>query len=390
MSKREELERLPEPMESMLESWPVPERDDDFWEESAKAIEARLDGAKAEAEAHAALLDAPLPESDEDEVAAPSSEPPVSEAPPKSLLELARGLQAEEAKSDASDIAKESLSLARASVPDIEGIARASAPPPPRDSVAPPSQAAAPSQAPSQAAPVVDLERARAERSSTGPLLMAIVAVVGLAAAAIIVVRARSQAEAPVAMAPAAATATALASATPTATAEKVAANDPDIFSIEDLAGKKATGAGAPPALGKGSEGAPQTSRAGATEAPAATAEAKPAEAPKVEAKKEKDEPDLKLKPAATASDVPDKPSTGAVQAAIGQVLGGARACVAGQDGPSRATVTFGSDGRVQSVSVSGPAAGTPSEACIRAALSKARVQPFARPTFSVGATVRP
>jgi hypothetical protein len=71
-------------------------------------------------------------------------------------------------------------------------------------------------------------------------------------------------------------------------------------------------------------------------------------------------------------------------------VLGGARACVAGQDAPSSATVTFGSDGRVQSVGVSGPAAGTPAEACIKAALSKARVQPFARPSFTVSTPVRP
>ncbi|MCC6901635.1 MAG: hypothetical protein IT377_21870, partial [Polyangiaceae bacterium] len=77
-------------------------------------------------------------------------------------------------------------------------------------------------------------------------------------------------------------------------------------------------------------------------------------------------------------------------QAAIGSVMGSARACVAGPDEASRATLTFGSDGRVQSVAVSGKAAGTPAEACIKAALGKARVQPFARPSFSVGTTIRP
>ena len=84
------------------------------------------------------------------------------------------------------------------------------------------------------------------------------------------------------------------------------------------------------------------------------------------------------------------QPSTGEVQAAIGSSIGGARACVAAHDKPSRAAVTFGSDGRVKSVSVSGPAAGTPAAGCIRAALKRARVQPFAKPSFTAAATVRP
>ena len=52
--------------------------------------------------------------------------------------------------------------------------------------------------------------------------------------------------------------------------------------------------------------------------------------------------------------------------------------------------VTFKSDGTVQSVSVSGGAAGKPAEACIRSALSKARIPPFAQPTFTAPTTVRP
>jgi hypothetical protein len=86
---------------------------------------------------------------------------------------------------------------------------------------------------------------------------------------------------------------------------------------------------------------------------------------------------------------LPDHPSTGAVQAAVGTVMGTARACVAGQDAPSRATVSFGSDGRVRSVVVAGPAAGTSAEPCLRNALGGARVQPFARPSYSVNLTVR-
>jgi hypothetical protein len=87
---------------------------------------------------------------------------------------------------------------------------------------------------------------------------------------------------------------------------------------------------------------------------------------------------------------MPDRPSVGAVQAAIGATLGRARRCLAGQLQPSRALLTFGSDGTVQSVSITGPAAGTPAEACAKAALSRARVAPFANPTFSVNTTLRP
>jgi hypothetical protein len=98
--------------------------------------------------------------------------------------------------------------------------------------------------------------------------------------------------------------------------------------------------------------------------------------------------------PGMTAADskagMPDHPSSGAIAAAAGSVMGSARACVAGQSGASRATVVFGSGGRVQNVAISGPAAGTPAESCLKTALSQARVQPFAKPNFSVNLTVRP
>jgi hypothetical protein len=87
---------------------------------------------------------------------------------------------------------------------------------------------------------------------------------------------------------------------------------------------------------------------------------------------------------------VPFKPSMGAINGALGAAMPGARACLGPDDPISRATVTFQSDGSVQSVSVSGGAAGKPAEGCIRAALMKARVQPFAIPTFSAPATIRP
>jgi hypothetical protein len=50
----------------------------------------------------------------------------------------------------------------------------------------------------------------------------------------------------------------------------------------------------------------------------------------------------------------------------------------------------FGSSGKVQSVSVAGPAAGTRAEGCIVKTLSKAVVGAFRRPTFSVTTTISP
>jgi len=101
------------------------------------------------------------------------------------------------------------------------------------------------------------------------------------------------------------------------------------------------------------------------------------------------------VKPAAASSgatstgNVPTKPSQGAVTGAIGAVLPAARACLGPDDPISRASVVFSSDGSVQSVSVSGGAAGKPAEACIKGALSKAKVQPFAEASYTAPITIR-
>ncbi|HLK40851.1 MAG TPA: hypothetical protein VKU41_29055 [Polyangiaceae bacterium] len=91
---------------------------------------------------------------------------------------------------------------------------------------------------------------------------------------------------------------------------------------------------------------------------------------------------------------VPRRPSLGAVQGALGAVMPAARLCLGPDDPICRASITFQSDGRVESVSLEGGsvagALGKPAEACIRAALSRARVPPFAQPVFTVPATVRP
>jgi hypothetical protein len=111
--------------------------------------------------------------------------------------------------------------------------------------------------------------------------------------------------------------------------------------------------------------------------------------------------PTSTLPPSSTASpasdggaDVPPssvavRPAVGALDAALGATLPDARACLGPGDPVSRATVTFRSDGTVQNVSVSGGASGKPAEACIRSALMKTRVGPFALDTFSIPVTVR-
>jgi hypothetical protein len=86
---------------------------------------------------------------------------------------------------------------------------------------------------------------------------------------------------------------------------------------------------------------------------------------------------------------VPTKPSQGAVTGALGAVMPAARQCLGPDDPISRAVVVFGSNGAVQSVSVSGGAAGKPAEACIKSALSHARVAPFAEATYSAPVTIR-
>ncbi len=93
--------------------------------------------------------------------------------------------------------------------------------------------------------------------------------------------------------------------------------------------------------------------------------------------------------PQFAAGTVPQKPSQGAVTGAIGAVLPGARACLGPDDPVSRATITFASAGNVQSVNVTGGAAGKPAEGCIKAALSKAKVTPFAEATYMAPITIR-
>ena len=87
---------------------------------------------------------------------------------------------------------------------------------------------------------------------------------------------------------------------------------------------------------------------------------------------------------------LPERPSQGAVQSAIGAVLGAAKGCVAGADEATRATVTFGSIGAVNNVSVTGWASANGKSSCVVAALKGAKVGAFTDDHYSFPVTIKP
>jgi hypothetical protein len=91
---------------------------------------------------------------------------------------------------------------------------------------------------------------------------------------------------------------------------------------------------------------------------------------------------------AAAAGSVPDRPSPAVVTSTLKGVLPAARACLAGDDAPARAVVTFASSGAVSNVQVSGAGPGV--AACIKASIAKAKLAPFAQPTYTATLSVRP
>ncbi|HEY6081257.1 MAG TPA: hypothetical protein VIW29_20725 [Polyangiaceae bacterium] len=183
-------------------------------------------------------------------------------------------------------------------------------------------------------------------------------------------------------------------------TADAPAAKSDAVMTPEALAAapalEGATAKRAPPLKSGG--GAVGPSAVAATKAPAPGAQAQAQQPPtavvleedaqpQAEAKaKPEPAPEPVLRPAEGSADgVPLTPSAGAVSTALSSVRGSAQACLAGQNDPVSAVVTFASDGHVLRVSAAGP-----SGACIQAALSKARLQPFARASFSATTTIRP
>jgi hypothetical protein len=128
---------------------------------------------------------------------------------------------------------------------------------------------------------------------------------------------------------------------------------------------------------------------AGAQEAPPPAA-APAAAAPKAAAAPAAAPPAAAAPVTPPAAGVPETPSPGAIASALRASNTAAKACVKGQEAPSRANITFGSDGKVQSVAVSGPAVGTPAEQCIKQALQNVTVGPFSRASYSQSVPIRP
>ena len=392
MSERRSSADLGPNLEAALSNFPFPERD---WEKDASAVDAKLSTSLLGG-TDAALLAAPLPSEPGEPSAAPSATAtPLTHSGVRtqSLAEMARRSVLNKQAAER-EMARESLALAAQQRP-------AAPAEPPSAASAPRPVAAAPSAAVSTRPAAAS---ARPAAVSPWPKLAAAAGVIAFAAGVLFWLR---QPGAPVPL-----VSTVLPTATPTSQARPSAVDAPGAVPTaslqlapsgvdpNSLPGESAT---------KPAEAAHEKPSAAAARAPSAGAASSgpraekivledepekpaPAAAAPVEKTVEKAlPPDPALRPAdSTGGAVPAKPSTGAVQAALGAVMSGARHCVAGEDAASSAVVVFSSDGHVQSVSVNGPAAGQSSGACIQAQLSRARVQPFAAASFSVSATVRP
>jgi hypothetical protein len=409
MSERRSATDLGPGVEAALRNFPLPERD---WERDALAVEARLPHAGA---TDAALLAPPLP-SEPGELSAPPSATTTplthSGVRPQSLAELARR-SVEKKQTAERAMARESLALAakRPSAEEVQALRevmnqRRVAPPPSAPvvtqvSASQPRAKGVVSAQDTAALPASGVQGSHPSWSRLGLLAAGIAmaagflfwlrrpgppASTGAPGAAV------TAAQTPVAAVSTTTANRAANAATPTATPEPAATGvNPDTLPKSEPASAeparpKAAVAPAPSARASGPK-AEKIELEDDTEQPVASAAPGRPEASVAKALP----PDPALRPAdSTGGAVPAKPSSGAVQAALGAVMSGARRCVAGDDTPSSALVVFGSDGRVQSVSVSGPAAGRPAGGCIEAQLGRARVQPFAASSFSVSATVRP
>lgn len=401
MSDRRSSAELGSSAEAVLSNMPFPERD---WDSSARAVEARLSDS-VRGTTDDALLAAPLPSEAGEPSAFSATTTPLTNSGVRtqSLAELARR-SVEKKHAGEREVARASLAIAAKQRPSAEE-ARAL-----REAVSQRAVPAPPPSAPSAVRPVVSAAAApliasapAAPRSNLLPKLA--IATSALAIAAVALLWLRQPATEPLAGARIAPQAASTAEQPSSANAARRAAEpaaplatgiDPSTLPGESATTKPAATPEAHAKLQAAPSSGPSSKPSGervdlqddpVEAAPAPVAQAAPGEKPVEKSLP----PDPALRPAdSNTGAMPVKPSTGAVQAALGSVMSGARHCVAGDDAPSSAVVLFGSDGRVQSVSVSGPAAGKASGTCIQAQLGRARVQPFAQATFSVNATVRP
>jgi hypothetical protein len=371
MTHRETTLLLPGEAEQLLANWPSADPGATFWDHFSTTVEARLSVTRI-GSTRDDLLAPPLPESAED------ADAPVRRSRPeligaRNLAELARARVAQ-SKEETQEMAKASLSLSSRTRDEVPRLAQAMRA---RSESRPP---------PTAAASEVPAPRARSRRSVVA--FGGISAVALAAAAAFFVTRPGS---APVEVAgPSTLAALAPVEAASAARAADVAqqpAPDAPTAANHQPAGA-AEAAPRPLERPAGNSGRPLAAAAPVVAKRAAASETA---TPTAAAPRGTDDlpPNPQLAPA-HGEQRASKPATGAVMAAVAGVMGGARACVAGHPSPSKATVVFGSDGRVRAVNVSGPAAGTPAEGCIKSALSGARVQPFAEEAFSIGVAVRP
>lgn len=352
--------------EDLLAEWPVAEPDEAGWEARAQAIVARATPGVAPD----GLLDAPAlvaEPGEPSEIAAPQAE-----RAGLSLAALARAhLDSGEVQKSGPDLlaALSQRGSSPSIVPAASSVDTARVPPSVDVGGGPPSRAS--------------LTSIGERRRSRAALIGAVSTALAAAAAAGIWLS-RAPAPAPLtgnAESSAAAAHVAAAVAPSAGTASQAIALEALPMATGQQGSPGAAGGGALAAHAKpAGSTAPAETIALADEPPPAAKPTGPGEPP----------PDPELTPS-EKREMPLEPAPGAVQASVASVLGGARACVAGQTGSSRASITFGSNGRVKSVSVeSGTAVGTPAATCIVSALSRARVEPFAKASFTVGVTVRP
>ena len=389
MSERRSWPDLGANAESVLAAFPFPERD---WERDARAVEVRLSEAAPDS-TEALLLAPPLPGEPGEPTAASATTTPLAHSGVRtqSLAELARR-SVEKKQASEREMARESLAIAAQQKPSQEEarvlrevLSQQAAPPRPKAVAATaPTAAAGP--------------RAARARPSPWPKLALGIPVLAFAAVALLWLKQSEPAPLVTNALPASLTVAkplAAPNLAPSVAQSTDRGIDPSSLPGEspskalDPAHPKAALAGPIAVAASAASAAPKPSAEKIEleeDQPAVVAAAAPEKAVEKALP-----PDPALRPAdSSGGELPVKPSTGAVQAALGAVMSGARRCVAGDDAPSSALVVFGSDGRVQHVSVTGPAAGKSSGACIEEQLGHARVQPFAAPNFSVSATVRP
>lgn len=396
MSDRSSGPDLDRAVEASLSASSFPERD---WERQARAIEARL-AKSVRGSTDARLLSAPLPVEPGEPAAASATATPLANSGvrPQSLADIARR-SVEKKQASEREMARASLAIAAQQRPrreEAEARTDPAQPKPKSVEVSPAATAAlVPNDGPLQPRRVL-------EPSPRSLTLKASVGIAALAvAAAALISLGRAQPSAP----ESAQTARAVVPAsTPRASARQSpsAAEQAEPRAVDPGARAAEAAPARPDALALSAA----SSRPHASPSPSAqsgkvmASESRPALAavPPTLRNQAAAKPagqalpaDPELRPAdSTGAELSARPSTGAVQAALGAVMSGARRCVAGDAAASSAVVVFGSDGRVQGVTVTGPAAGKSSGACIEAQLRRARVQPFAAANFSVNATVRP